>query len=352
MLRKFNKLKIKISNKLVGDGYPTFIIAEGGINHNGNVKIAKKIIREAKNAGADAIKFQTFEASDLFSSKSKYFNLFKKLELESDDFAELSDYSKSHKIIFLSTPFSNQAVDLLSKLHVPAFKIASGDLTNIPLIKHAASKKKPMIISTGMSTLNEIHDAIKAIRTSGNKNILLMHSVSAYPTSPYETNLNVIEKMTKIFHCHVGYSDNGDDMLVPLIAIAKGAKLIEKHFTLDKKMKGLDHSLSANPIEFKTLVERIRAVEKMSGTGLKSCQQSELQNRIYARRSIVAKVTIQKGTIIKQEMLAVKRPAIGIEPKYLHKLLRKKALRKICAEEAIKWKDVYTNERMFSTRQN
>lgn len=340
MLRKFNKLKIKISNKFIGDEYPTFIIAEGGINHNGDIKIAKKIILEAKNAGADAIKFQTFKASDLVSNKSKYFHLFKKLELESNDFTELSDYSKSHGIIFLSTPFSNQAVDLLSRLHVPAFKIASGDLTNIPLIKYTASKKKPMIVSTGMGTLNEIHDAVKAIKTTGNKNILLMHSVSAYPTPPHEVNLNAIEKMAKRFHCPVGYSDNGNDMLVPLISVAKGAKLVEKHFTIDKKMKGPDHSLSANPIEFKTLVERIRAVERMSGTGLKCCQPSELQNRIYARRSIVAKVAIQKGTIIKQEMLAIKRPAIGIEPKHLHKLLGKKAFRKIGAEESIRWKDI------------
>lgn len=338
MLTKFNILKIKISNKLVGDGNPTFIIAEGGINHNGNINIAKKIIQEAKNTGADAIKFQTFKASDLVSSKSQYFNLFKKLELGSDDFAELSDYSKSHKIIFLSTPFSNQAVDLLSKLHVPAFKIASGDLTNVPLIKYAASKKKPMIISTGMGTLNEIHDAVKTIQTTGNKNILLMHSISAYPTPPHEVNLNAIENMSKRFHCNVGYSDNGDDMLVPLISVAKGAKLIEKHFTLDKKMKGPDHSLSANPKEFEIMVNGIRSVERMFGTGLKLCQPSELQNRIYARRSITAKVPIQKGVIIKQEMLALKRPAIGIEPKYLNKLLGKKTLRKISAEEAIKWK--------------
>ena len=333
-------MKIKIAEKFVGDNQPTFVIAEAGINHNGSLKLAKKLVSEAKKAGADAIKFQTFKASDLASIKSKYFNLFKKLELTSNDFSELHDYSKSQGIIFLSTPFSNDAVDLLTELYVPAFKIASGDLTNIPLIRYASSKKKPIILSTGMGTLDEISEAVKAIRSTGNKNILLMHSVSAYPTPSCEVNLNAIETMKKKFQYPVGYSDNGSDMIVPLIAVAKGAKLIEKHFTLDKKMKGPDQSLSSNPLEFKTLVERISTIEKMFGNGMKYCQPSELENRIHARRSVVAKISIEKGARIKQEMLAIKRPATGIEPKHIHKLLGKKAIRKIHAEETIKWKDV------------
>lgn len=332
-------MKIKIAEKFVGDNQPTFVIAEAGINHNGSLKLAKKLVSEAKKVGADAIKFQTFKASDLASVKSKYFNLFKKLELTSNDFSELHDYSKSQGIIFLSTPFSNDAVDLLTELHVPAFKIASGDLTNIPLIRYASSKKKPIILSTGMGTLDEISEAVKTIRSTGNKNILLMHSVSAYPTPSCEVNLNVIETMKKKFQYPVGYSDNGSDMIVPLIAVAKGAKLIEKHFTLDKKMKGPDQSLSSNPLEFKTLVERISTIEKMFGNGMKYCQPSELENRIHARRSVVAKISIEKGVRIKQEMLAIKRPATGIEPKHIHKLLGKKTIRKIYAEETIKWKD-------------
>lgn len=333
-------MEIKIADRFVGDNYPTFVIAEAGINHNGSLKLAKKLVFAAKKAGADAIKFQTFKAHDLASMESKYYNIFKKLELTSSDFSEIHDFAKSQDIIFLSTPFSNDAVDLLIKLDVPAFKIASGDLTNIPLIKYASSKKKPVILSTGMGTLDEIKDALKAIRTTGNNKILLMHSVSAYPTPPSEANLNAIETIKKKFHYPVGYSDNGSDMLVPLVAVAKGAKIIEKHFTLDKKMKGPDQSLSSNPLEFKMLVEKISTIEKMFGNGLKYCQTSELQNRIYARRSIVAKVSISKGVVIKQEMLAIKRPATGIEPKYLHKLLGKKTIRKIHADKTINWKDV------------
>lgn len=330
----------------MGDNYPTFIIAEGGINHNGNVQMGKRLIREAKNAGADAIKFQTFKAADLASRKSKFFNLFKRLELEDDEFAELSDYAKSNKIIFLSTPFSDKAVDLLESLDVPAFKIASGDLTNIPLIKYAAANGKPMIVSTGMGTMAEIGEAIKAIHATGNMDILLMHSVSSYPTPLNETNLNAIGSLAKRFHVPVGYSDNGGDMLVPLVAVAKGAKLIEKHFTLDKKMRGPDHLLSASPDELKTLVKGIRSVEKMFGSGIKVCQSSELQNRIYARRSVVAASEIQKGSVIRLEMLEVKRPAVGIEPKHLTKLIGKQITRKISEGDAIKWKDIKANKKV------
>jgi len=169
-------MKIKLSNKWVGNNQPVFVIAEAGINHNGSLKLAKKIISQAKKSGADAVKFQTFKANDLTSTKSKYYNIFKKLELDESDYEDLSDFAKKQKIIFFSTPFNNAAVDLLYKLKVPAFKIASGDLTNIPLIKFAASKKKTMIVSTGMANIDEIRNAVNAIRTAKNNKIIIMHS--------------------------------------------------------------------------------------------------------------------------------------------------------------------------------
>ena len=333
-------MKIKISNKLVGNNNPIFIIAEGGINHNGKLSLAKKIISKAKAAGADAVKFQTFKAEDLASPKSKFFKIFKKLELDFEEFGELSDYAKNQNIIFLSTPFSFDAVNLLMQLKVPAFKIASGDLTNIPLIEYAASKKKPMIISTGMANETEIQQSINAIRKSGNKKIIIMHSVSAYPTPINEINLSVIKQLREKFKQPVGYSDNGSNLLVPVIAVASGADLIEKHFTINRKLSGPDQKLSTNPSDFKKLVKNIRLVEKMMGVNIKKCQTSEFGNKFAARRSITALTTIERGTKIDKKMLGLQRPASGLEPKYFSRVIGKRAKRKITKGESIKWNQI------------
>lgn len=333
-------MRIRISNKFVGDKYPTFIVAEGGINHDGKIKTAKKLILKAKESNADAIKFQTFTATDLTSIKSKYYKSFKKLELQPHEFAELADYAKSNKIIFLSSPFSNKAVELLSKLKIQAYKIASGDLTNLPMIKFASKKNKPMIISTGMGNLKEIQEVIKTIKSTGNKKIILLHSVSSYPTPVCDVNLKAIQTLKSSFPFPIGYSDNGNDLLVPIIAVSMGAKVIEKHFTLNRKAKGPDHSLSADPKQFKTLVKNIRLVEKMLGNGIKKFQPSEKDNRIHTRRSITAEVTIPKGTKIERSMIGIKRPATGIEPKYFEKLIGKNVTRTIKLDESLKWKDI------------
>jgi len=333
-------LRIKISNKWIGEKSPVFIIAEAGINHNGNLEIAKKMITKAKKCGADAIKFQTFKAEDLTSSKSKFFKIFKNLELSYIDFKELFCYAKKQNIIVFSSPFSFEAIDLLTKIKTPAFKIASGDLTNIPLIKYAASKKKPMIVSTGMSTIEEIKNALRTIRLQENNKIIILHSVSAYPPPINEVNLQTIQLLKRKFHYPTGYSDNGSDLLVPLIAVSNGAKIIEKHFTLDRKLKGPDHKLSADPQQFRILVNNIRSVEKMLGNGIKNCQPSEIENRVNARRSITANVIIPKGLTITQDMIGIKRPATGIEPKYFNEVLGKTATRTIKSEESLKWKDI------------
>lgn len=334
------KTEIRFGNKKIGSKQPIFVVAEAGVNHNGSLKIAKKLVREAKNCGADAVKFQTFKANDLASKKSKWFNVFKKLELQDNEFKELNDYAKQNKILFFSAPFSFDAVDLLAKLNVKAMKIASGDLTNIPLIKYAASKKKTMIISTGMGNFNEVKEAVKTIKLVKNKNIILMHSVSAYPTPIEDVNLNTISLLEKKFSYPIGYSDNGDDMIVPIVAVSLGAKIIEKHFTLSKKMKGPDHNMSTDPKQFKKMIDQIHEIEKMFGDGIKKCQKSELENLIGARRSITARSDLPKNSIIIKEDITLKRPATGIEPKYFNKIIGRKTKRKIKADDAILWKDL------------
>ena len=333
-------MQIKINNKTIGENQPTFIIAEAGINHNGSVKIAKKMIEKAKECGADAIKFQTFKAEDLASPKSNFYNTFKKLELDFSDFGELSDHAKNCGLIFCSTPFSNEAVDELNKIKVPFFKIAAGDLTHIPLIQHAASKKKPIIISTGMADINEIKYAIKKIESKQNKKIIVMHSVSSYPTPPKETNLNVIKTMKQKLKYPIGYSDNGPDILVPVTAIILGANIIEKHFTLNQKMSGPDQSFSANPKQLSEIVMKAKEIQEILGDGIKRCMPSEKENRTNARRSITATTNIQKGTKIEANMVGIKRPAKGIEPHFINKVVGKVVSKNIKIHESLRWKDL------------
>lgn len=333
-------MKIKIANKSIGEHNPVFIVAEAGINHNGDLKIAKKIIQKAKDCGADAIKFQTFRAEDLTSKKSKFYKIFKKVELDFDDYIELNKYAKSKKIVFFSTPFSNEAVDLLKKIKIPAYKIASGDLTNIPLIKYVAKMKKPIILATGMANIKEVNSAIQAIKKCGNNKIILMHSVSSYPTPISDVNLNVIGTLKEKYPYPVGFSDNGGDLLVPVISIALGSKIIEKHFTIDQKLSGPDHKFSTNPKQFQQLVFNIRNTEKMLGDGIKKCQPSELINRVEARRSVTALKIISKNSKIQRHMINLKRPAKGIDPRYFEKVIGKIAKKVIKADESLKWNDI------------
>jgi len=333
-------MKIKVENKTIGDRSPVFVVAEAGINHNGNIKTAKKLIEKASDSEADAIKFQTFKAKHLATKESKFYKILKKYELEEDDFGELKDYAKSKSIIFFSTPTNEEATDLLSKLKVSMYKVASGNLTNIPLLNHIAKKKKPIIISTGMANLLEIQDAIRAIKSMKNNKIIIMHSVTAYPTPIDQVNLNTIKNLSKKFNFPIGFSDNGFDELVPIIAVAKGAKVIEKHFTLSKKLKGPDHSMSTEPKNFKEMIENIRSVEQMLGNGIKKCQPCEKDGLINARRSLVSDQIIPKNTKITYKMIRIKRPATGIPPKYLQRIIGKTAKKNILNDKPIKWSDL------------
>jgi len=335
--------EIQIGNKKIGPEKPCFVIAEIGINHNGDIKLARKLIEKAAETGADAVKFQSYHTDDFVSKKSNYYNLFKKLELSEEDFKELREFAEKKKILFISTPLDLRYVDFLNEIDVSAFKIASGDLTFIPLLKKVAKTKKPIILSTGMATIGEIDEAINVIKNEGNGKIILMHCVSCYPVPYEQVNLKAIITLKNTFNLPVGYSDHTLDIAVPVAAVALGAKIIEKHFTLEKNMEGPDHKLSASPEEFKRMVEMIRITEKALGDGYKKPMECEKEARLYGRRSVVAKTRIMKGERITEDNVICKRPALGIEPKFLHIILNKKVKRNINEGKIIKWEDLLGN---------
>lgn len=337
---------IKISNKPVGEGYPTFIIAEAGVNHNGKLEQAKKLIDIAVEAGADAVKFQTFKSENLVSSnlenadyvkknigkKLTQSEMIKSLELKYEEFKELKNYCDKKGIIFLSTPHSFDAIDFLEDL-VPAYKFGSGDITNMPALKHAAKKGKPIILSTGMSTLNEVKFAIDAIKSEGNNQIITLHCTTDYPCPIKEVNLRAMITMQKELDCLVGYSDHTSGIITPIVATALGAVIIEKHFTIDKNLPGPDHKASLEPDELKRMVNKIRETEEILGSYEKKPTKSEEKIMNLVRKSIVAIKEIEKGTIINKNMIAVKRPGVGVSPSQIDKIIGKKAKRTIAKDE-------------------
>lgn len=342
-------MKVKIANRLIGEGEPCFIVAEAGVNHNGDVNLAKKLIDMAKEAGADAVKFQTFKAEEVVSkcaekanyqkettdTKESQFEMIKKLELSQSDFAELFDCAQKKGIIFLSSPFDKRSVDLLDELGVPAFKVASGEITNFPLLKHIARKGKPIILSTGMSTLGEIEEALKAIRDGEAEEIMLLHCVSSYPAKAEDMNLRAVVSLRDNFRLPVGLSDHTIGITVPIAAVALGAVALEKHFTLDKNLPGPDHKASLTPEELKQMIRAIRDVERAMGDGIKRPTAGERENKKVVRRSIFARIDIPEGTVIAEEMLDFKRPAGGIEPRYMNMVIGKKTRETIRRDELI-----------------
>ncbi|AAB99068.1 TPA: N-acetylneuraminate synthase [Methanocaldococcus jannaschii] len=332
--------KIKIGDRYVGKGEPTFIIAEGGLNHNGDIDIGKELVKEAKKCGADAIKFQSYHTEDFISKKSEYYELFKSLELSEEEFYELKEYAEKIGIMFISTPLDLKYVDILNKMNVPAFKIASGDLTFYPLLEKVAKTGKPVILSTGMSDIGEIWEAVKVLENNGCRDIILLHCISSYPTPYEDVNLNAIKTLKSIFNIPVGYSDHTLGILAPVVSVALGADVIEKHFTLDKNMEGPDHALSADPEEFKEMVNNIRLVEKMLGSGEKIPMPSERDVIVEARRSIVAKRNIKKGEYLSVDNISFKRPGRGIETKYLSIILNRKIKNDKEEDDIIYWDDL------------
>ena len=326
-----------------------FIIAEAGVNHNGSIDTAKKLVKVAKQIGADAVKFQTFKAENLVTEHAKkaeyqitdseddsQYNMIKKLELSSDEFKEIARYASEKDIVFLSSPFDNESVDLLDKICVPIFKVASGEITNFPLLETIARKHKPVILSTGMSTLGEIEEALNLMEKY-NDDIILMHCLTSYPAKIEDANLNVINTLQTAFKKPVGFSDHTLGIEMSVAAVALGSCVIEKHFTLDKNLPGPDHKASLEPHEFAEMVKSIRNVEKGMGNGIKKPTNDEIKIKNLVRKSIVAKKDIPEGTSLSEEFIDIKRPGTGIEPKHLNKLIGRKTTEDIKKDSQIQW---------------
>ncbi|WP_010097578.1 N-acetylneuraminate synthase [Ornithinibacillus scapharcae] len=326
-----------------------YIIAEAGVNHNGSLEIAKKMVDSAKDCGADCIKFQTFISKNLVSKnarKAEYqqqqtedietqLDMLKKLELSFDEFIELSNYCKSKGIEFLSTGFDLDSIDFLNRIEMNKWKIPSGDITNLPYLIKIAKLNKPVILSTGMSTLEEVRDAVNVIKKHGTYQLTLLHCTTEYPTPFEDVNLMAMCTMKEEFKLPVGYSDHTRGIEVPIAAVALGATIIEKHFTLDRELEGPDHMASLEPHELKAMVTSIRNLEKAIGNGDKIPVSSEKKNMQAARKSIVAHNRINKGETFTEENLTVKRPGNGISPMKWFEVIGKKAIRDFEEDELI-----------------
>lgn len=328
------------------------IIAEAGVNHNGDVTLAKKMVDVAKSCGADAIKFQAFKTDCLVSKvapKAEYqkkinkeqesqFEMIKKLELNCKDYAIIKSYCDKKGVMFISSSFDLESIDLLNKLGLEIFKIPSGEITNLPYLSKIGGLKKKIIMSSGMANLKEVGEALQILEKGGTqiKNITVLHCNTEYPTPFRDVNLRAMLTIKNTFKVAVGYSDHTLGIEVPIAAVSLGASIIEKHFTLDRNMEGPDHKASVEPQELKAMIKAIRNIEKALGNGIKKPSQSELKNKEIVRKSIVAAENIKRGQAFTEENVTIKRPAMGISPMQWNKLIGKIAKRDFKKDELIR----------------
>lgn len=333
-----------------------FIIAEAGVNHNGSMDLAKKLIDVAVEAKADAVKFQTFIAEKVMSKyakKAEYqiketgggesqLDMVKKLQLSFEDFKELQKYCNQKKILFLSTPFDMDSLEFLRSIGIDLMKLPSGEITNLPYLKRAAQISKEIILSTGMSTLGEIETAIKILTDEGmsKEKITVLHCNTEYPTPMKDVNLNAMITIRDAFKINVGYSDHTLGIEVPVAAVSLGAKVIEKHYTLDKNMEGPDHRASLDPIELKQMVNAIRNIELAMGDGIKKPSPSEIKNKNLARRSVHILKGVQQGQILTEKDIIMKRPGDGISPMLLDLVIGKKVKRDLPEDYMLMFNDI------------
>ncbi len=345
---------VKIGSRLIGEGQPVFIVAEAGVNHNGDIELAKRLADAAKEAGADAVKFQTFSADaialkdapkstyhiETTGAEQSWYDLLKSQELTKEEHRILYDYCKKREIMFLSTPYDRESADLLEELGVPAFKIASTDSNNTPFLRYVARKGLPIILSTAMSTLEEVRESVDAIREEGNNSLILLHCTANYPAPLKDINLRAMTTLKNEFQVPVGYSDHSVGYFMPIAAVVAGASVFEKHFTLDKSLPGPDHRSSLDPPELATMVKDIRTTEVILGSSEKKPTESEYENREKLRKSIVSRVDIPKGTAITEGMLDIKRPGTGLPPKYWEKIIGRQAKVDIPQDKIIIWDEI------------
>lgn len=324
-------IPMSIQGREIGGAQPCFVIAEAGVNHNGSRELARRLIDVAAEAGADCVKFQTFSAQRLVTAsapKASYqvrttggqesqYEMLRRLELSEEDHRELIAHARRRGICFLSTPFDEQSADFLDSLGVPAFKIPSGELTNLPFLAHVARKHKPMIVSLGMASLGETEAAVEAIERAGNRQLVLLQCVSNYPADPADVNLRAMQTVQTAFGVPVGYSDHTEGLEAALAAVALGACVVEKHFTLDRTLSGPDHAASIEPAELQQLVRSIRIVEAALGSGRKQPVASEADTAAVARKSLVAACDLPAGTVLSERLVAARRPGTGLPPAML-----------------------------------
>ena len=342
-------MQIKIENRIIGMNQPVFIIAEAGVNHNGSLDLAFELVDAAVESGADAVKFQSFKTEHIVTpqapkstyhiettgSKQSWFDLLKTQELDRTAHASIIDYCRQKNILFLSTPYDEESAEMLDEMNVPLYKVASTDLNNIPFLRFLARKKRPIIISTGMSTLEEVKISVDAIKQEGCHDIVVLQCTSNYPTPLADTNLRAMVTMANSLDVLVGYSDHTLDMINAIASVAMGAVVFEKHFTLDKNLPGPDHRMSIEPDELQELVAIIRKTELVLGSPEKTITRSEEENRIKLRKSIVARTDIPSGTRIQAKMLTCKRPGDGISPGEWDNIIGRKARADIRENEMI-----------------
>lgn len=340
---------LEVGGHLIGQGQPVFVIAEAGVNHNGDQTLALELVDAAADSGADAVKFQTFDPDEIASSSapladyqrgeaaadSGQADMLAPLRLDDEAFKTIAARCEARAIMFLSTPFDERSADLLEQLGVPAFKVGSGELTNLPFLRNLARRSRPLLVSTGMATLAEVADAVRVIGDAGDPPLALLHCVSSYPAPPEDANLRAMDTLSDTFGVPVGFSDHSLGADLSLAAVARGAAILERHLTIDRRLPGPDHAASLEPDEFRDLVGRLRMLERALGDGVKRPQPSELEIRTVARRSIVAVRSMQAGEQIDANALAVKRPGGGLPPSRLDSVIGTRLARAIGVDELL-----------------
>ncbi|SMF67511.1 N-acetylneuraminate synthase [Paenibacillus uliginis N3/975] len=333
------------------DGHGVYIIAEIGVNHNGSLQRAKECIDQAVACGADAVKFQTFKSEKLVTKqavKAEYqtehtdasesqLDMLRQLELSFEQFLTLKQYCEEKNIDFLSTPFDEESAGFLNSIEVDAFKIGSGDMNNLPLLAYIDQFERPVILSTGMADLEEVEESLNVFTKSS---VALLHCTSDYPAPLEDVNLLAMNTMADRFKTMTGYSDHTDGIEIAVAAVARGARIIEKHFTVDRSLPGPDHMASLEPYDFKRMVQGIRNVERALGDGVKRCMPSEENTKIVARKSIVINCSKSAGEVLTENDLAIKRPGTGIEPKYYFDLIGRQLLNDVEADQLLQWSDL------------
>ena len=340
-----------VAGRAIAAGAPVFIVAEAGVNHNGDPDLAGRLVDAAAECGADAVKFQTFTVDALLTREApkagyqvettgageSQREMLARLELGTDRLAELRDRAAKHGLIFFSAPFDEASADALERLDVALFKVPSGEITNLPLLRHVAAKGRPIILSTGMANLEEVEQAVAAICEAGDPPLALLHCLSAYPAPAGEVNLRAMDSLATRFGCPVGFSDHTLGLEIAVAAAARGAAIIEKHLTLDKTLPGPDHRASLDVAEFSAMVRAIRSVESALGDGVKRPMPSEADTRRVARKSLVAARALKAGERVAAGDLASKRPGTGISPAELPRVLGLRLARDVAADEVIPW---------------